>query len=307
MKIVSPIKQPMLFVALGALVSVICLTAWAGEIMDDSGFEKMGKAKPGEWLFHFHEKGQSFEEYVSGHPVRATASRRVLVFQPVGSFSHIERDIIAKAVEFAGIWFNLPTRIEATLPLPQYGWHRVRQFSWMDRPIKQYKTGYFLDKLLPGRLPADAVCYLAITMADLYPGEGWNFVFGQASLPQRAGVYSMARYFPQFWGQEESPESYFLALRRSCRVLAHEVGHIFGLAHCIHYRCTMNGSNSLEESDRRPLRLCPFCLKKLQWNRGFDPIQRYERLKEFLEDEKLLQDAAWIKLRLKRLRSDPPR
>jgi len=28
--------------------------------MDDSLFEKMGKPKPGEWLCHFHERGQSF-------------------------------------------------------------------------------------------------------------------------------------------------------------------------------------------------------------------------------------------------------
>ena len=307
MKIVFYIRHSILFVALVALVSAISSTPWAGDTMDDSGFEKMGRPKPGDWLFHFHERGQSFEDYVSSHPVRGTVGRRVLVFQPVGSFSRIERDIIAKAVEFAGFWFDLPTRIEPTLPLPGHGWHRVRQFSWQDRPVQQYKTGYFLDKLLPGRFPADAVCYLAITMADLYPEESWNFVFGQASLPQRVGVYSMARYFPQFWGQEQSPESYFLALRRSCRVLAHEVGHIFALAHCIQYRCTMNGSNSLEESDHRPLRLCPFCLKKLQWNRGFDIVKRYERLREFFEDQNLLQEAAWISLRLKRLRSDPPK
>jgi archaemetzincin len=307
MKIVFYIRQVILFVGLVGLVSSTFPIARAGDTMDDTGFEKMGKPKPGEWLFHFRERGQSFEEYVLSRPVRATATRRVLVFQPVGLFSPIERDIITKAVRFAGIWFDLPTRSEVAVPLPENGWHRVRRFSWMDKPIRQYKTGYFLDRLLPGRLSVDAVCYLAITMADLYPEERWNFVFGQASLSQRVGVYSMARYFPQFWGQQQSPESCFLALRRSCKVLAHEVGHIFGLDHCIHYRCTMNGSNSLEESDQRPLRLCPFCLKKLQWNRGFDPVKRYERLKEFFENESLLQEAAWIKLRLKRLRSDPPK
>jgi len=41
--------------------------------MDASGFEKMGKPKPGEWLFHLHESGQSFEDYIGAHPVRATA------------------------------------------------------------------------------------------------------------------------------------------------------------------------------------------------------------------------------------------
>jgi len=274
-------------------------------MMDDSGFEKMGKPKPGEWLYHFHERGQSFDDYEAAHPPRPTASHRVVAFQPVGPFSPLEKTILGKATEFAGIWFDLPTRIEPSLPLPESGWDRIRRFSWLDQPVKQYKTGYFLTRLLPGRFPADAVCYLAITMVDLYPEESWNFVFGQASLSQRVGVYSMARYFPQFWGQKESPDTYYLALRRSCKVLAHEVGHIFGLAHCVYYRCAMSGSNSLEESDRRPLHLCPICLKKLQWNREFDTIKRYEGLREFLKNQDLKEEATWINLRLKRIGSNP--
>jgi archaemetzincin len=273
--------------------------------MDDSGFEKMGKPKPGEWLYHFHERGQSFDDYKAAHPPRPAASRRVVVFQPVGPFSSLERTILGKATEFAEIWFDLPTRIEPSLPLPESGWDRIRRFSWLEQPVKQYRTGYFLTRLLPGGFPADAVCYLAITMVDLYPEESWNFVFGQASLSQRVGVYSMARYFPQFWGQKESPDTCYLALRRSCKVLVHEVGHIFGLAHCVYYRCAMSGSNSLEESDRRPLHLCPICLKKLQWNRGFDTIKRYERLGEFFENQDLKEEAAWIDLRLKRIGSNP--
>jgi hypothetical protein len=82
--------------------------------MDDPGFEKMGKPKPGEWLYHFHERGQSFEDYVSSHPMRTTAGRRVLVLQPVGPFSPLESTILGKATEFAGIWFDLPTRLGRT-------------------------------------------------------------------------------------------------------------------------------------------------------------------------------------------------
>jgi archaemetzincin len=262
----------------------------AESVMDDSDFERIGKPRPGEWLFHFHEPGQSLDDYVRSNPVRTSGSRHVLVFQPVGPFSPIEQDIIGKAALFAGIWFDLSTRVEQAVALPDKGWQRIRRFPWQDRPTRQYQTGYFLHELLPGRLPKDAVCYLAITMADLYPDENWNFVFGQASLSERIGVYSMARYFPA---------SHTLILRRCCKVLAHEVGHIFGLAHCIYYRCAMNGSNSLEESDRRPLRLCPICLKKLQWNRGLDTIRRYEKLKTFFEEHHLKEEAAWINKRLR--------
>jgi archaemetzincin len=292
MKRISHIWELMLPVAFITLVLGAPQIMWAESVMDDSDFERIGKPRPGEWLFHFHEPGQSLDDYVRSNPVRTSGSRQVLVFQPAGPFSPLEQDIIGRAALFAGIWFDLPTRVEQAVALPDKGWQRLRRFSWQDRPTRQYQTGYFLRELLPGRLPKDAVCYLAITMADLYPDENWNFVFGQASLSDRIGVFSMVRYFPA---------SHTLALRRCCKVLAHEVGHIFGMAHCIYYRCAMNGSNSLEESDCRPLRLCPICLKKLQWNRGLDTIRRYEKLKTFYEEHRLKEEAAWINRRLRTL------
>ncbi|NVM23443.1 MAG: hypothetical protein HWN68_16880 [Desulfobacterales bacterium] len=281
------------------------MIALAEDAMNDSDFERMGKPGHGDWLFHFHEPGQSFKDYVSSNPVRASGSRQVLVFQPVGPFSPAERDIVGKAALFAGMWFDLAVRIEPAADLPKNGWHRFRRFPWQDSPVRQYRTGYFLLELLPKRLPQDAVCYLAVTMADLYPDERWNFVFGQASLSDRIGVFSMVRYFPRFWGGEESGESRTIALRRCCKVLVHEVGHIFGLTHCIYYRCAMNGSNSLEESDRRPLHLCPVCLKKLQWNRGLDVIRRYEKLGQFYARHLLEQEASWINKRLEKARQHP--
>jgi len=55
-----------------------------------------------------------------------------------------------------------------------------------------------------------------------------------------------------------------LLLRRSCKVLAHEMAHMFGIEHCIYFHCLMNGSNHLEESDARPMHLCPVDLRKLK-------------------------------------------
>ena len=52
------------------------------------------------------------------------------------------------------------------------------------------------------KLPSDAFCILAVTMEDLYPDPTWNFVFGQASLTERIGVYSFARYDPAFYGEK---------------------------------------------------------------------------------------------------------
>ena len=60
------------------------------------------------------------------------------------------------------------------------------------------------------------------------------------------------------------------------QTLTHEIGHIFGLRHCQWLACLMQGSNHLEEADRRPLDLCPICLRKLQNAVGFQLRDRYK-------------------------------
>jgi archaemetzincin len=81
-----------------------------------------------------------------------------------------------------------------------------------------------------------------------------------------------ARYDPGSCGQAATADSRKLVLRRSCKVLAHESGHMFGIEHCVWYQCLMNGSSHLAEADARPLHLCLVDLRKLQWSIGFDVV-----------------------------------
>ena len=63
--------------------------------------------------------------------------------------------------------------------------------------------------------------------------------------------------------------------------MVHEIGHMFGLEHCTHYECTMNGSNGSFEYIKHPNRtLCPICIAKLKINTKFDCRLRYEKLIE---------------------------
>ncbi len=67
----------------------------------------------------------------------------------------------------------------------------------------------------------------------------------------RTGVFSFLRFDPIFNGTEE--EDTTLAdggstlLYDSCHVMVHETGHMYGMTHCTHYECTMNGFNSSYE------------------------------------------------------------
>ncbi|MFQ5845885.1 MAG: archaemetzincin, partial [Planctomycetota bacterium] len=267
---------------------------------DDGGFRRMPPPRPGEWLHRFPERGRTFEQYRRSRPVRAVPGRDVLAFLPVGDFTEAGRAVMRATIDFAGIWLDLPTRVLEGEALPGDGWRRRRRFPWAERPVFQHGTGYFLRDLLPPRRPDDAACLMGVTMADLYPEPSWNYVFGQASLRRRVGIYSIARHFASFWGKRETDATRLHALRRSCKLVTHEAGHTFGLQHCVDYECNMNGSNSLEESDRRPLRLCPPCLRKLQWNRGFDVRARYRRLLAFYRGHGLGPEARWTAARLLR-------
>ncbi len=142
-------------------------------------------------------------------------------------------------------------------------------------------------------------------MEDLYPDPAWNFVFGSASLYERVGVFSFARYDPAFFGEARGKDFKTKMLRRSTKVLAHEIGHMFGLQHCIFFQCGMNGSNHLEESDSRPIHLCPVCLRKLQHNIEFEVEKRYRALEDFYRRHGLDAEADWVKGRLAAIRVEP--
>ena len=108
---------------------------------------------------------------------------------------------------------------------------------------------------------------------DLWPGPGWNFVFGQASLKERVGVWSMARN-----GVADGDEACAGCARCARQTATHETGHMFGIRHCIAYECGMNGSNHAEERDRQPLEFCPECQAKLWWTLRLDPARAQRAL-----------------------------
>jgi archaemetzincin len=81
-------------------------------------------------------------------------------------------------------------------------------------------------------------------------------------------------------------------------VLAHEMAHMFSIRHCVYFRCLMNGSNHLSESDARPLNLCLVGLRELYESVGFDVLERYRQLLEFSQDVGFEGEARWPKGRI---------
>ena len=253
-------------------------------------FQPIDPPGPHDWLAHHAERGQTFDAYVRSRPTRPTDKRRVICIQPLETFADDAPSLRALAA-YTEAFFALPVRIQPAADLSRV---TVTARTNPHTGRRQLLTTDLLTWL--GRdLPDDACCRLGVTMTDLYPDPTWNFVFGQASLRRRVGVYSFARYDPAFYGvSADDTQRRAVAFRRSCKVLAHETGHMFGLAHCIHYNCLMNGSNHMDEADARPMHLCPVCLRKLHDAIGFDPAERYARLLEQSKAHGWTDEAAWL-------------
>ena len=256
---------------------------------DPAAFSPIAAPLADDWLAQHAEAGQTFDQYLRGRPNRPGPGRRTIYLEPIGAARAASIEVLA---DFARAHFQLPVEVLPAIDLEETG-ARVR-----DRG--EYRQLLAPDVLahLKTRLPRDAYCLIGLTATDLYPEESWNFVFGMATLRERVGVYSTARYQPSFYGEEDqypSPERW--VLRRSMKVMAHEIGHMFGMEHCTFYECVMNGSNHLEETDRRPAHLCPVCLRKLHYAVGFDPARRYRDLERVFRDGKLGPEADWVRAR----------
>lgn len=262
-------------------------------------FEPIPAPGPNDWLANHPEAGQTFDQYVRSRPNRPDQRRRKIYLEPIGDFNQPGVPSTDNLARFTAAFFMMETETLSSIDVSQV---HVTTRQTPGAAHIQLLTADILQ-LLRTRLPADAFAMIGITMFDLYPGPGWNFVFGQASLRDRVGVYSFARYDPKFYGEPHGTRVHNLIVRRSCKVLAHETSHMFGIQHCIWYRCLMNGSNHLAESDARPLHLCPVDLRKLQWNIGFDVVERYRRLLRFYTEANFDDEAQWLERRLQFIES----
>lgn len=233
------------------------------------------------------ETGQTFAEYRAAGPVGPDATRRTISLVLVGDFSTEQRAILETTRDYLERFFGMPTKVARAVPLadlPERAWRTHP--SWRTR---QLLAGYVLGEILEATRPDDALAYLAFTAADLTPGEGWNFVFGQANLRERVGVWSMHR----FGDPARGPEAFRTCLKRTLSVASHETGHILTIQHCTAFECNMNGSNHLPESDSRPMYYCPVCTRKLCWDLKLDPVARFEGLIPFYTANGLDDEAGW--------------
>jgi archaemetzincin len=127
-------------------------------------------------------------------------------------------------------------------------------FSW-EPQRGQYYSSAIIQRLERG---ADSNArVLGVTACDLFVPV-LTFVFGEAQLEGNCAVVSTARLKEEFYGLPRSDER---IRERLLKEAAHELGHTFGLRHCMDWSCVMASSHSVELLDVKNAEFCPACRK----------------------------------------------
>jgi archaemetzincin len=252
-------------------------------------FEKRsGPPRNHEWLHSHKEPGQTFEEYRTASEYK-NFGRAVLYIQPLGTFSPAQERILRDVEIALEIFYGKPVKRLEPIDLDIF-FQRQNPYT----RERQYSTFSILNRLEP-TIPRDAQAVLAFTAADLWPGNDWNYVFGQALFERPIGVWSLYRL-----GVPEV--DYPLTLQRALKLALHETGHMLGIKHCTAYRCGMSGTNNVVETDAAPLAFCPECDRKLWWGLKLPIAARYRALARYAKERGLTPIAKFFARAAERVR-----
>jgi archaemetzincin len=236
--------------------------------------------KPGSWRYNHDEHFQTFEDFQKLKKIKPEPGKNTIYLQPIGTFDELQKREIALTKEYLKIYFQLEIKILPVLPNTIFP-EKVKRIS--KEGHEQVLAGYVLDSILIKRKPKDAVVLMGITEKDLFPKPEWNYVFGLVSYEEGVGVTSMYRFANGHLTDSNFNETFL----RLIKISSHEIGHMFGISHCLNANCVMNGTNSLTETDYHLARACSLCQRKLNSSIHYDNKKRLLELKNFFEKQHL--------------------
>ena len=146
-------------------------------------------------------------------------------------------------------WCPWPVRRLPALGLPEGAYDAKRG---------QYQSTEIL-KAVARCMPSDAARVVGVTEVDLAIPM-LTFVFGQAQLDGPVAVLSLCRLRQEFYGLRGDEG---LLRERVVKEVLHELGHTFGLTHCIEPKCAMSLATDIRLVDNKEPRYCAHCVAQL--------------------------------------------
>ena len=164
-----------------------------------------------------------------------------------------EPDYLRQVAESIQEQFDLDVTVGKPLGLPTYALDPVR---------KQYNSNLILKRLAE-TCPPHAVKVLGLTPVDLF-SPIFTYVFGEALFQGKSAVISAFRLrgVPDAKAALGCPP----LMNRMEKEAVHELGHTFGLRHCLDPDCVMNYSSGVQCADRKFPFFCPACRELLLWS-----------------------------------------
>lgn len=148
-------------------------------------------------------------------------------------------------------FYHAETSVIENSPLPGFAYYKGRN---------RYRADKLLD-YLAGIIPEHSDYIIGLTDKDISTTNGkyddWG-IFGLGFMPGKSCVISTFR----LKGHIKSPMHYE---ERLIKVVLHELGHNFGLDHCITKNCMMeDAGGTIKTIDNEKTGLCPVCRGKLK-------------------------------------------
>jgi archaemetzincin len=154
--------------------------------------------------------------------------------------------------------FNLSIEVlDEVIPLTKVEYNSLK---------RQFDANSIMQNLYHAYKTQRGFRILGVMDRDIYANR-YNFIFGSARNPDKiyapyspVALISVYRLREKFYGLKENQALFEL---RVLKEAIHELGHTFGLFHCEN-DCVMIFSNSIEDTDNKPLQFCSRCITNLE-------------------------------------------
>lgn len=179
----------------------------------------------------------------------APAAKQVVAIQPLGNF---DTKLVQKVKQQLISNYGVDVVVKPAVPLPQSAFYP---------PRGRYRAEKLLDYLDVS--DAQSTKVLGLTTVDISTTKGvyvdWG-ILGQGRLGGRPCVVST---FRMRGTQANKKVSETVFNSRFAKVVAHEMGHTFGLEHCPYQGCLMEDARGTVNTVDGETDFCPSCKARL--------------------------------------------
>jgi len=263
-------------------------------------FPLLKDPKPGDWLYGVKETPQTFLHYKRMYhkkKLKNQLKKGKIYLLPIGLWDY-PLEILC---ELLNRYYYMETVVTPAMEIVETSDNIVKlvlknyeftiECEKTDKTFQTKDLRHMLKSLLKSEY-TDASFLVALTDKAITSDDGE--LFGEADSHRFVCTIGLHRF---------KHESYDKLLWYTSSTIVHEIGHLFGLDHCVYYECVMEGTNTFDEFDRQPLYLCPVCLHKMCHAMNFDVMRRYVGLLEFYsKHECFRKEKEWVERRLEQIK-----